>query len=160
MAQFFDLHNHMLCGVDDGAKTPEQMLAMLEASYADGTRALCLTPHYSPYLFGDTSQKALAAFEALKHYVAEKHPDMHLFLGHELGYHNSALEALNDGKCRSIAPSRWNFLRSARRWIPCSARGIFQFWRTPSAIRACFVRSTGSNTLSAKADSCRSMRRR
>ena len=107
MAHFFDLHNHMLCGVDDGAKNPEEMFAMLEAAYADGTRALCLTPHYSPYLFGDTSKKSLESFEILKKYVAEKHPDMRVFLGHELGYHHRALEALNEGKCRSIAGSRY-----------------------------------------------------
>ena len=25
MAQFFDLHSHMLCGVDDGAKDPDRV---------------------------------------------------------------------------------------------------------------------------------------
>ena len=44
MPYFFDMHSHMLCGVDDGAKNPEEMLAMLEMAYADGVRALCLTP--------------------------------------------------------------------------------------------------------------------
>jgi protein-tyrosine phosphatase len=97
----------MLCGVDDGAKDPEEMFAMLEMAYEDGTRALCLTPHYSPYLFGDTSEKSAESFQLLKKYVAEKHPDMRIFLGHELGYHHSGLNALNEGKCRSVAGSRY-----------------------------------------------------
>ena len=107
MDRFFDLHSHMLCGVDDGAKTPEEMYAMLEMAYADGIRALCLTPHYSPYLFGETCEKSQASFALLEAYVAEKHPDMQLFLGHELGYHHSCLEALEDGRCRTIAGSRY-----------------------------------------------------
>ena len=107
MAQYFDLHSHMLCGVDDGAKNPEEMFSMLETAYEDGIRAICLTPHYSPYLFGDTSKKSAESFELLRKYVAEKHPDMRIFLGHELGYHHSGLNALNEGKCRSVAGSRY-----------------------------------------------------
>ncbi len=107
MAQFFDLHSHMLCGVDDGAKTAEEMFSMLEMAYEDGIRAICLTPHYSPYLFGDTSKKSAESFALLQRYVAEKHSDMRIFLGHELGYHHSGLEALNNGSCRSVAGSRY-----------------------------------------------------
>lgn len=107
MAQFFDLHSHMLCGVDDGAKTPEEMFAMLEAAYEDGVRAICLTPHYSPYLFGDTLKSSAKSFAVLREYVARNHPDMRLFLGHELGYHHGCLHALGDGTCRTIAGTRY-----------------------------------------------------
>ena len=66
MPHFFDLHSHMLCGVDDGAGSPEEMFAMLEMAYEDGVRAICLTPHYSPYLFGDTFAKSEASFAMLE----------------------------------------------------------------------------------------------
>ena len=73
MASYFDLHSHLLFGVDDGAKTKEEMFAMLDMAYADGTRAICLTPHFSPYLFGDTyesSQDKIAYyFEQSKKYL-------------------------------------------------------------------------------------------
>lgn len=104
---FFDMHSHMLCGVDDGAENREVMFSMLEAAYADGIRAICLTPHYSPYLFGDTSKSSREAFEVLKQYVKQKHPDMHLYLGHELGYYNGCAEALASGTCRTVAGSRY-----------------------------------------------------
>ncbi|MBQ7336215.1 MAG: hypothetical protein IJW92_07070 [Clostridia bacterium] len=107
MEAFFDLHSHMLSGVDDGAKNREMMFSMLEMAYADGIRAVCLTPHYSPYLFGDTHQTSEAAFAVLCDYVAQKHPDMKLFLGHELGYHQGCLRALEEGSCRTVAGSRY-----------------------------------------------------
>ena len=107
MQRFFDLHSHMLCGVDDGAKTADEMFAMLEAAYRDGVRALCLTPHYSPYHFGNTFEKSEKSFALLQAYVAEHYPDMKLFLGNELGYHHSGLAELNEGKCRSIAGGRY-----------------------------------------------------
>ncbi len=105
--QFFDLHSHMLCNVDDGADNAEEMFSMLEMAYEDGIRAICLTPHYSPYLFGDTRESSERSFVRLKQYVAEKHPDMRLFLGHELGYYHGALDALNEGACRLMGKSRY-----------------------------------------------------
>ena len=107
MGPFFDLHCHMLCGVDDGAKNQEMMFSMLEMSSADGTRALCLTPHFSPYLFGDTREKSERVFQALRQYAAQRHPDMQLFLGHELGYHSGCGNALSAGACRTVAGSRY-----------------------------------------------------
>jgi len=48
MAHFSDLHMHALFGVDDGPKTEDDMYAVLDAAYADGTRYMCLTPHFHP----------------------------------------------------------------------------------------------------------------
>ncbi len=107
MKPFFDMHSHMLCGVDDGAKNQEVMFSMLEMAYADGIRAICLTPHYSPYLFGDTYEASERAFALLQDYVAQKHPDMYLYMGHELGYYNGCGAALVDGLCRTVAGSRY-----------------------------------------------------
>ncbi len=104
---FFDLHTHILCGVDDGARTDQEMQEMLRIAYEDGTRAICLTPHYSPYLFGDTSAASERAFERLRAYAAETFPDLELYLGHELGYHESCVQALNDGRCRTLGGSRY-----------------------------------------------------
>lgn len=107
MLRFFDLHSHMLCGVDDGAKTAEDMFSMLETAYEDGVRAICLTPHYSPYHFGDTSEKSKRSFEILQEYAAKQHPDMQLYLGNELGYHHDCQAALDSGACRCINNSRY-----------------------------------------------------
>lgn len=107
MTPFFDLHTHLLCGVDDGAKSQEEMFRMLDMAYEDGTRAICLTPHFSPYLFGDTSAGSLEAFGVLKEYTDRKYPDMKLFLGHELGYYDGCPDALNSGTCRTLAGSRY-----------------------------------------------------
>ena len=41
----YDLHAHILPGVDDGAKTPEDTLEMARAAAKDGTRVILATPH-------------------------------------------------------------------------------------------------------------------
>ncbi len=107
MVPFFDLHSHMLCNVDDGASNREEMLAMLEAAYADGTRAICFTPHYSPYHYGDTSKASAKAFSEICDYAKTAHPDMKLFLGHELGFYDGCIGSLERGNCRTLANSRY-----------------------------------------------------
>ena len=97
----------MLFGVDDGASDEKQMYEMLEQSYRDGVRAICLTPHFSPYLYGNTFEKSEQSFAILREYAEKNFPDMQLYLGHELGYHNGAMEALRNGSCRSLAGSRY-----------------------------------------------------
>jgi protein-tyrosine phosphatase len=42
---FVDIHSHVLYGLDDGAKTLEDSLAMLEMAAADGTTDIVGTPH-------------------------------------------------------------------------------------------------------------------
>ena len=107
VAWYFDLHTHLLCGVDDGATSEKEMFAMLDMAYADGTGAICLTPHFSPYLFGDTYESSQAAFEVLREYAEKTYPNLKLFLGHELGYYDGCIEALDRGKCRTLAGSRY-----------------------------------------------------
>lgn len=107
LGPFFDIHTHLLCGVDDGATDRETMFSMLDAAYADGTRAICLTPHFTPYLYGDTFDASTEAFGVLRAYAKEKYPDLELFLGHELGYHDGCFDALASGRCRCIADGRY-----------------------------------------------------
>ena len=45
---YTDIHTHLLCHVDDGAESTAMMQEMLDVAYRDGTRTLCLTPHYDP----------------------------------------------------------------------------------------------------------------
>lgn len=104
---FFDLHCHLLYGVDDGAASYEDMTAMLDLAYADGTRALCATPHYSPLLFGENTAAAQQAFDRLQEYARQRYPDLHLYLGHELSYFGGCVEALESGRCRSINGGRY-----------------------------------------------------
>ena len=64
---FTDIHIHALYGVDDGAKTEAEMQAIVDASYADGIRTLCVTPHFHPGYFGDNENHAETAYQRLRH---------------------------------------------------------------------------------------------
>ena len=69
--KFADIHNHTLAAVDDGAKSEQMMYRMLDAAYADGTRILCLTPHFHPGFFGDNRNASEDSFQKLQSYAAQ-----------------------------------------------------------------------------------------
>ena len=46
MKDLFDVHCHMVPGVDDGASDLEESLAMLKMEHRDGVRNIIVTPHY------------------------------------------------------------------------------------------------------------------
>ena len=71
MLHYTDIHCHMLSGTDDGARTDEEMFAMLDAAYASGTRSICLTPHFNPMCFGDNRERGERAYEKLCAYAHE-----------------------------------------------------------------------------------------
>ena len=48
MSGFTDYHAHFVYGVDDGARTREEMVAMLDAAAADGVTRLFATSHSTP----------------------------------------------------------------------------------------------------------------
>lgn len=101
--QFADLHMHALYGVDDGAKTKEDMFAMVDAAYAGGTRYLCVTPHFHPgYFPHSTREHTELVYQQLQGYVAAHKPDMHLAIGNELRYSKDCISWLNDGLCRTL----------------------------------------------------------
>jgi len=45
-----DLHTHILPGIDDGAKSLQESVAMARIAYADGVRVMAATPHNHGYV--------------------------------------------------------------------------------------------------------------
>lgn len=102
MEQFADIHIHLLPGVDDGAKDDAESRAMLLQAYQDGTRVLCLTPHFHPVFFGDNREAVQTQYERLRILVKQDYPDLRLALGNELRYSPNCFEWLEKGYCLTL----------------------------------------------------------
>ena len=61
MADFVDVHSHLVFGVDDGAQSLEHAVALLTEARDSGTRLVFATPHIvPPYLNWNASEQRVA----------------------------------------------------------------------------------------------------
>lgn len=84
---YIDIHSHILPGIDDGAKTVEEAIELLEQEKNDGITSIICTPHFYPEI--DTleahTEKCQEAFSVLKASIEYKELP-NIYLGHEVQY--------------------------------------------------------------------------
>lgn len=64
MRGFIDLHCHWVAGIDDGARSIDDSLAMLRGLREAGFDRVCATPHMRPGMFDNTAADLRAAYDA------------------------------------------------------------------------------------------------
>ena len=100
-----DIHCHLLYGVDDGAKTIEESAQMLEEAKRQGIVGIILTPHYRHGMFAHPNETIQEHYRQLLPY-AEK-LGIYLALGTEYHVNSHIVEAMDGGRCHTLAGSRY-----------------------------------------------------
>ncbi len=100
-----DIHCHLLYGVDDGPKTIEESVAMLQEARAQGIEAIILTPHYRHGMFAYPKEMIEEHFELLQQYAQKL--GIGLGLGTEYHVNGQIVEAMESGRCRTLAGSHY-----------------------------------------------------
>lgn len=90
----FDLHAHIIFGVDDGPEDLSASLDLLGLSYAQGVRHIVATSHRRQGLFEATEVQILDHFFWLQRQAKALFPDLTLYYGGELYYTSSLLPQL------------------------------------------------------------------
>ncbi len=100
-----DIHTHILPGMDDGCKTPEESVAVLRECYAQGVSQIIATPHYYPVEAVDAFLKRReASMKILQEHISQcPDPLPEICLGAEVAYrpgidHEENLHKLCFGK--------------------------------------------------------------
>ena len=107
MFDIIDIHNHSLCGLDDGAESYETMCDMLELSYQSGVRGICFTPHYGNSDIDCTPAAVEAVFKQASDYCSKYIPDMRLYIGSEMNYHYDCIDSISEKKMFTLANSKY-----------------------------------------------------
>lgn len=83
-----DMHSHVLPGMDDGCKTAEEALLVLQESYQQGVSAMFATPHYYPVESVDAFlSRREAAWQRLSDQIQQVDTQVpRLCLGAEVAY--------------------------------------------------------------------------
>lgn len=93
-----DLHTHILHGVDDGAKTLDDAVAMVKRAHQIGINTIVLTPHISLFRgFKATKEYIMDQFEQLKTSILKSGLDTRLILGAEIDEHDHIMHTLKKG---------------------------------------------------------------
>lgn len=105
--EYFDIHSHILPGVDDGAETMEEAMSMIDLAYKEGTRRQMLTPHYTRGKNSYTKEELHTRFAEFQAEVARKYPDMKLYLGNEILYEDGVVEDLKEGLIQTMNDTKY-----------------------------------------------------
>ena len=96
---FIDIHSHIIPGVDDGAKTLTESMALLDKAYEEGIRTIIATPHFGiENGYAPSSEIVRKGFSELCDKAAQAHPDVRLFCGCELYFAPERLRARAIGR--------------------------------------------------------------
>lgn len=97
---YWDIHNHILPGIDDGSSCMEETCSLLREEYKQGVRHIIFTPHHRPKMFRvSVDDREKVWMETLSE-LQGKFPDMQFFLGCEFFVHENMAEELRDARCR------------------------------------------------------------
>lgn len=92
-----DLHSHILPGIDDGARTLEDSLAMARIAVQDGIKIMACTPHIYPGLYMNDTAGIQAARDALQNELTANAIDLHLVIGADVHLVPGLVEGLRSG---------------------------------------------------------------
>ncbi len=106
-----DLHSHILPGVDDGAATMHDAVAMLEIAESDGTEIMVATPHV-PLPQGDPllPEEILRRVLDLNAVARDHGIPLEVMAGSEIRCEPSIVEALQQGELLSLNGSPYVLL--------------------------------------------------
>lgn len=83
MSGYWDIHNHILPGVDDGSGSMAETMRLIQLEYDQGVRHIIMTPHYRKGMFEISLNDKEEVFWRVRQQVCEKFPDLQIFLGCE-----------------------------------------------------------------------------
>ena len=97
-----DIHNHILPGLDDGAKTIVSTLDMLSIAINDGTKIIVATPHYCTGYFETPYAKVCEYVKELNTMLIRKSLDIEVIAGQEVYLDKFTLDNLENNVIGTI----------------------------------------------------------
>lgn len=100
-----DVHQHAICGIDDGAKDWNESVAMLQDSIRNGIRDVICTSHVHGTCTSERRETYLKHYNSLCAYIAENRLPLRLHTGSEIFYSEESLELIKSGIAFPLADS-------------------------------------------------------
>lgn len=105
---YIDIHSHIIPEVDDGARSFDESITMLNIAYEQGIRTMYATPHYGSGKEKYDKQFLINQYEKLKEIALNTgEKGIELILGNEIYYSHSTLALLEKQEIFTMGGSRY-----------------------------------------------------
>lgn len=105
------MHNHILFGVDDGCKTIDESIEMIQKAVSVGVTDMILTPHYAPMRgYVASNDEINKNFTELQNKVQGLNIPINLFLGREIDEVKDLEQLLNSGEVKTLNNTKYVLL--------------------------------------------------
>ena len=103
----YDIHCHIVPGVDDGSANYEETKKLLRMEYDQGVRNIIATPHFRFRMFETPLSKVREQFKLVQQAAAEIGDDFNIYLGCEFHANMEMVETLDRDLRPTLADSRY-----------------------------------------------------
>jgi tyrosine-protein phosphatase YwqE len=93
-----DMHSHVLPGIDDGAKTPEESVELIKRMMELGIKKIIATPHIMADYYKNTAETINASLKILKTELKNQNIDIVVEAAAEHYFDETFETRINDGK--------------------------------------------------------------
>lgn len=105
MSNYVDIHHHLIYGVDDGARSLEDMQKMILRASQEGVTELVCTSHVTPGHEPFPADRYLRHMEEANAFIASRGIDLRLHSGCEILYTESSARLVREGHVPTLAGS-------------------------------------------------------
>ncbi|MGM8213839.1 tyrosine-protein phosphatase [Virgibacillus sp. W0430] len=117
-----DIHCHILPGVDDGARTELDSLAMAKAAVEQGIHTVVATPHHKNGRYENERSKVQKHLTFLRALLKKENIPLTVFGGHELRINGDVFEDMDKGEIYSVNDSKYVLIEFPSSTVPHYAK--------------------------------------
>ena len=105
-----DIHNHIIYGVDDGSRSIDESLKMIELFMENGFDKIIATSHYDPSRYMVKRDEILEKSYILNDEIKKKSWDFKIYPGHEIQVGTDTLDKIHKKELLTLNNSRYVLL--------------------------------------------------
>lgn len=113
-----DLHSHILPGVDDGAQTIDEALAIGRMAQADGIEVMACSPHFMPGMYDNEAQDIRARVRHLNEVFEREGLELALVVGSDAHVRPDFVDCLRQGRLLTLHDSRYVLIEPPHHLMP------------------------------------------
>ncbi|ESU34275.1 hypothetical protein G3A_01925 [Bacillus sp. 17376] len=113
-----DIHSHILSGIDDGARTLEDSVALAKAAVQEGIDIIIATPHHKNGRYDNPKETVKDKTEILNLLLQEEGIPLEVLPGQEPAIHGEIIEGLDNGEIQTLNGTQYLFIELPSGHVP------------------------------------------